>query len=626
MSIQTTQKFPKLSSESPVNRLKSLSPIQNLNKSRNSASQNSGKLLIIQKSKALNQNSSLASKYFLQDHGKSSTPKNSSISQSLQIGRIKSKRKTSNFENINSWLISEELKLIQSKKSKESLSDLQSEFLLYKEYLNKLVEDFSEHSSDFRSSHQKALEKIVKIFGKVLRRSAQSDSALVPVVQKIEIKNSKILKNSQVQTENKFFLDDDEEFEIFSFLKNLNEKLKNVKLNQIIDKLIDLKQSIVEMDSFVPCESLRPEVSAEAYNRLLKLVVLRSSRGKIDKTMQTEDSSSENREIELNELFNLFHQDQAKLKESESHLEHLTNENLRLILKLQEFETKEKENLEILEKSNFEMTKGMQNYAKSMENLEKALFENMKKLEIIENSWLKVTGSEFNFENIESNLIKISFIRKKSDKISDILGESQELNNRHKNSHEDSKEKEEKKSKLNDFQQVSTTKSLQIIQQGHFSKKISDLDNQFKNCLSENQAAQFEDFKSRHFQIIQNSKLKNLEKNSKKTQANIKKTFSNTKNQLFNEISKKNLMIDHQSIQNEFELISKEPESQIFLSKLLGTIDFSSIPIILKSHLLTLINSHLSKKCGADCSHLRRAMMLKKIHLLAPYPLSKIHL
>ena len=603
MQIHFSSKFPKLSSDSPANRLKSLSPIQKLSKSRNTFSLNSGKLLIVQKSKVFDQDSSLASKYFIQEPSHSLTPKSSEVSQSLEFSKSKSNKKSSLFQNLNSWLITEELQLLQNKNRIENLPDLQNEFQLYKDYLLKLVFILPESSKDFRTCHSKAVEKIVQIFGKVLRRSAQNTS----IIPQTEPKPKKILKSSFSQTENESF-DFSDDFENLEVLKSASERLKNMNLENIIDKLFDIKQSIIDMHSMVPIQSEKPEVSSETYRHLLKMVWLKSnSKEKQNFGAQTENNEEKQQIQDLKIVIDNTIKDFDKIQiENEQLKEQIEKDELNSAKVLQEFD----------------------GFTKGMEKLEKALFESMKKLEIIQEYWIKASGVEFDFDELHKNLIgfnnQFTNIEKHDESPANLISnkkikEIQNNNDSERHIKECKICKNHLKSKL--------SPDLSAGLQDH---SFFEVEQHFISHLSDSQLSLFQIYKSTQPLLSNNQSLLILSKSCKSTQTSSRlskvQKFLLADSSCENESSKYTQIKNPEQIESSLQTLSQNPEGRLFMTKLLGNSEFFPLPHIFKCQLISLLTSHLSKKCIGDCWHLKRAMMLKKIHLLPSFPLKKIQI
>lgn len=236
------------------------------------------------KQKLLKFDKNLINKFF-KNEGK---PRRSSIcltpSPATKISFAKVK-KPSVLDYINSKLESKELKIKQEPLNVDFFVTIHKEFTMYKEYLAEISQLICSFDSDIHKSMMRALANVSAVFNKLIIKCAQGKTEIVFMpIQKTEKKNALCENSTQTITEPTDF----DEIELDN-IKSLNDKAKSINLARITNRLSEVNQSLISMYGEIPKLSDAPNIPAESYYKILKMVYdnLKSPQ-KFDKNIQTD--------------------------------------------------------------------------------------------------------------------------------------------------------------------------------------------------------------------------------------------------------------------------------------------------------------------------------------------------
>ena len=272
-------RFPKIIFESFENRVQRHSPgklhLNQLNTHKKSLSS------VIQKSKLSRLTEPLSSKFFNADpecsHCKSSTPQ----SQSLHISKSKSKPipklshiLSSELLRINQVLSQNELNLSQVP-SPDPLSHYQLECSIYKDHILSLCTLSSSFSAEISSNFETCIKKLSKLFNRLIITCAQRKTELI-IVPKKELQDKHYSFSISTQTENFSIETPENELET---IRRLNDKLKNINLPRVTNRLLELKEMMVGMYTPWSEQFDRVELEPGSYAALLRYVASQFRKG-----------------------------------------------------------------------------------------------------------------------------------------------------------------------------------------------------------------------------------------------------------------------------------------------------------------------------------------------------------
>ena len=399
-------------------------------------------------------------------------------------------------------------------------------------------------------------------------------------------------------------------------LRTLKDRMKTVKISQVVDKLLDLKQSMVEMYTFLPNPSEHPEMSPDSYKFLLKLINSYSrSAEKVDNFTETEkkikvsekktksltDQESQiYKDIENPGINELSEIDQYKVKTSELTKTLKDCQDKIVWLESQILLSSQAKNKKRVNKHSQASWEPDQDF---ISELKQASFDFGNKLNEIEQAWEKMTGLKFvfggtNLDRAEKQL-KIGF----------------ETNLEVK--------KQEKEKNAPDPRKKHEKGNNSKLAKGNLNKLCANC----KNAFNENSSSVVKVLSQGYLEDKIQEKLKNLKNNSKISQ------FSSGE---IENIEGKNEEIGIKALVNEGKDKKVDKSLEELLKIISGTEGADAISGIFEENelilysqkfriqLIEIFKDHLNKKCIGMCQHLKRAMNIKRKVNGILYPIKKI--
>ncbi|OMJ84846.1 hypothetical protein SteCoe_13972 [Stentor coeruleus] len=259
-------KFPKLFTETSPIRVQSSSPTKVSLTGKKPLNLKSPQVNALQKQKKVLMES-LASRFFLDESPPPQPATNFSTPKPSKLKSAKGLWKRE-FEKVNQNLINNELNIAKAKGSNDSLSILQQEFIIYKEYLEGLAGCYSEKYIDISKSIIKATANTAKVFSKLIIKinTLEVTEALRKAEKSSHPKEKNYCERFCQTEESKL---DCPEVDIQN-LKCLSEKLKNINMPRVTRRLAELQRTLVQMNTPVPETPKTPDIDHANFIQILK--------------------------------------------------------------------------------------------------------------------------------------------------------------------------------------------------------------------------------------------------------------------------------------------------------------------------------------------------------------------